>query len=452
MRAAGKAQPTLREPWLDSPHAKELEAISNLLDEHPDLSAMVARDVGGGSSQRVVTQGMSGEQVLRALIIKQMNQLSYEDLAFFIADSSSYRTFCRIGLTDQPPSKSTLAENIKRIKPGTLEQLNRRLLSIAKEQGVENGRKVRVDCTTVETNIHEPSDSSLLWDCVRVLTRLMQHAREEVGPSIAFPNRTRRAKRRMMNIQYAKTNKRREAPYRDLVKITAEVCRSAERVAAHLRVFEAADLMQALKVQALADEIQLFLARTDRVVEQTRRRVIDGEKVPACDKIVSIFEDHTDIIVKGSRDVGYGHKICLSGGTSSMILDCLVVEGNPADSTLAPTMIERLTEIQGKAPRQAAFDGGFASLNNLADIKNMGVKDVMFSKRRGLEISEMVRSTWVYKRLRNFRAGIEASISFLKRVFGLGRCTWRSFQSFKSYVWGSIVSLNLLVLARHILQ
>jgi IS5 family transposase len=381
-----------------------------------------------------------------------MNQLSYEDLAFFIADSSSYRTFCRIGLTDQPPSKSTLAENIKRIKPGTLEQLNRRLLSIAKEQGVENGRKVRVDCTTVETNIHEPSDSSLLWDCVRVLTRLMQHAREEVGPSIAFPNRTRRAKRRMMNIQYAKTNKRREAPYRDLVKITAEVCRSAERVAAHLRVFEAADLMQALKVQALADEIQLFLARTDRVVEQTRRRVIDGEKVPACDKIVSIFEDHTDIIVKGSRDVGYGHKICLSGGTSSMILDCLVVEGNPADSTLAPTMIERLTEIQGKAPRQAAFDGGFASLNNLADIKNMGVKDVMFSKRRGLEISEMVRSTWVYKRLRNFRAGIEASISFLKRVFGLGRCTWRSFQSFKSYVWGSIVSLNLLVLARHILQ
>ena len=452
MRAARKAQPTLREPWLDSPHAKELEAISTLLDEHLDLSEMVARDVGGGSSQRVVTQGMSGEQVLRALIIKQMNQLSYEDLAFFIADSSSYRTFCRIGLTDQPPSKSTLAENIKRIKPGTLEQLNRRLLSIAKEQGVENGRKVRVDCTTVETNIHEPSDSSLLWDCVRVLTRLMQRAREEVGPSIVFPNRTRRAKRRMTNIQYAKTNKRRETPYRDLLKITAEVCRAAERVAAHLRAFEAADLMQALKVQALADEIQLFLARTDRVVGQTRRRVINGEKVPACDKIVSIFEDHTDIIVKGSRDVGYGHKICLTGGTSSMILDCLVVEGNPADSTLAPTMIERLTEIQGKAPRQAAFDGGFASLNNLADIKSMGVKDVMFSKRRGLEISEMVRSTWVYRRLRNFRAGIEASISFLKRVFGLGRCTWRSFQSFKAYVWGSIVSLNLLVLARHILQ
>jgi len=452
VRAARKDQPTLQEPWLDSPHARELEVISTLLDEHPDLSEMVARDVGSGKSQRVVTQGMTGEQVLRALIIKQMNEFSYEDLAFHIADSSTYRTFCGIGLTDQPPSRSALAQNIKRIKPDTLEKVNRRLLSIAKERGVENGGKVRVDCTTVETNIHEPSDSSLLWDCVRVLTRLMQHAKEEVGPTVVFPVRTRRAKRRMKEIQYARTNKRREAPYRDLLKVTAEVCRAAERVAAHLTAFKAVDLMQALKVQTLASEIEVFLARTARVVAQTRRRVIDGEKVPARDKIFSIFEDHTDIIVKGSRDVGYGHKVCLTGGASTMILDCLVVEGNPADSTLAPTMIERLTEIRGKAPRQAAFDGGFASLANLTEIKSMGVKDVMFCKRRGLKVSEMARSTWVYRRLRNFRAGIEASISFLKRVFGLGRCTWRSFRSFKAYVWGSIVSLNLLVLARHLIQ
>ena len=134
-----------------------------------------------------------------------------------------------------------------------------------------------------------------------------------------------------------------------------------------------------------------------------------------------------------------------------MILDCVVLEGNPADSTLAQQMIERQGEIYQRPPRQAVFDGGFASRANLKAIKSNGVQDVAFAKRAHLEISDMVRSTWVYKRLRNFRAGIEGNISFLKRIFGLDRCTWRSFPSFESYVWSSILSFNLLVLARHLL-
>ncbi len=134
-----------------------------------------------------------------------------------------------------------------------------------------------------------------------------------------------------------------------------------------------------------------------------------------------------------------------------MILDCVVLEGNPADSTLAQQMIERQGEIYQRPPRQAVFDGGFASRANLSAIKSKGVQDVAFAKRAQLAISDMVSSTWVYKRLRNFRAGIEGNISFLKRIFGLDRCTWRSFPSFRSYVWSSILSFNLLVLARHLL-
>ncbi|HXI13506.1 MAG TPA: transposase [Thermoanaerobaculia bacterium] len=141
-----------------------------------------------------------------------------------------------------------------------------------------------------------------------------------------------------------------------------------------------------------------------------------------------------------------------STGKSSLIFDCTVLDGNPADSTLAETMIDRHIEITGKAPRQAAYDGGFTSRPNLEAIKSKGVKDVAFTKARNLTIPDMARSTWVYRKLRDFRAGIEATISFLKRSFGLDRCTWKSFGSFKSYVWSSVLSFNLLVIARHQLQ
>jgi IS5 family transposase len=165
--------------------------------------------------------------------------------------------------------------------------------------------------------------------------------------------------------------------------------------------------------------------------------------------VVSIFETHTDIIVKDRRDTLFGHKICLSSGVSSLILDCVVLEGNPADATLSVEMVKRQKEIWGQAPGQISYDGSFASRANLKEIKGLGVKDVAFNKKRGIEVSEMVRSSWVYRSLSYFRAGIEGSISFLKRCFGLARCMWRGFESFKSYTWASIISHNLLVLARH---
>ena len=206
---------------------------------------------------------------------------------------------------------------------------------------------------------------------------------------------------------------------------------------------------KAPRILRIAQDLERYLGLTQQVIDQTRRRVLEGESVAAADKIVSIFEEHTDIIRKDRRETLFGHKICLSAGASSMILDCWVLEGNPADSTLAQTMIERQQEILGRVPRQVSFDGCFASKPNLDEIKEQGVQDVVFSKRRGLAISDMAKSIWVYRRLRNFRAGIEGIISVLKRAFGLDRCTWRSLPSFRSYVWGSIIACNLLVFARH---
>lgn len=448
MRENHRIQPTLAEPWLDVPHAKELKAVSDLLDAHPTIGEMVAQDLGRGRGR----PGMTGDQAFRVLVVKQLNGFSYEQLAFHLADSQTYRRFCGIGFTDSIPKKSTLAENLKRIKSDTLEAIARDVVLIATDRGIEKGRKVRVDSTVVESNIHDPSDSLLLWDCVRVLTRLMNQAIDLGVSGFEFANRTKRAKRRSHEIHRAKNNQQRKPLYRDLLKVTGDVYRMAEAAVEPIQEHPAEDMMSAVKLAAIAGEITRFLGLTMRVIDQTHRRVFGQETVPAKEKVVSIFEEHTDIIVKAPRETEYGHKVFLTGGASSLILDCVIAEGNPTDSSMAVEMIDRQAKIFGRPPRQAAFDGGFASRSNVESVKKLGVKDTAFHKRRGIEIADMAKSNWVFKNLRDFRAGIEGCISCLKRVFGLTRCTWRSLRSFKSYVWSSIVSMNLLLIARHLIE
>ena len=170
--------------------------------------------------------------------------------------------------------------------------------------------------------------------------------------------------------------------------------------------------------------------------------------MPAGEKLVSLFESHADIIVKGSRDAEYGHKLNLTTGRSGMILDLVIEAGNPADSDRLLPMLERHIDLYGRAPRQAAADGGFATRDNLATAKAWGVCDMAFHKKAGLRIEDMTRSNWVYRKLRNFRAGIEAGISCLKRAYGLARCTWRGLDHFKAYVWCSVVAYNLVLFTR----
>jgi len=458
MRKTFKPQPGLREPWLELEPSRELEAISSLLDAHPKINELVLQELKLASSHPrsnggdVGCGGVSAEQVLRAAVIKQMNQFTYRELAFHLVDSRTYRTFCRLGIAEPTPSKSTLAANIKALGFETLEKINRELVHIAKSAGIEKGRKARVDCTVVETNIHPPSDSELLYDCVRVLTRLMCRARDLLGAAVVFGNRTRRAKRRRLGILNAKDKYQRRRVYRDLLKVTEETRCAAARTAKKLEESGLTEPVKRASAEGIGTDLKHFLVLTEKVISQTRRRVIDEERVPAGEKVVSIFEEHTDIIRKDRRETLYGHKVCLTGGSSSMILDCVILDGNPADSTLAETMIDRQIEIYERAPRQVAYDGAFSSKANLEAIKGKGVEDVAFAKAHGFTVTDMVKSSWVYRRLWRFRCGIEGVISFLKRVFGLDRCTWRSLPSFKSYVWTSIITCNLLVMARHLIQ
>ena len=431
-------------------HVRELAVISRILDAHPQFLDMVLADLPKGrKNPRTGRPGLTADQVLRVLVLKQMHGFSYDELAFHVGDSVSFREFCRIDPYEVAPKRSTLQLNVKRVRASTLEEINEVLVMHARATGVEAARKVRIDCTVIAANIHEPTDGQLLLDVVRVLTRLMGRARDRFG--LRFRDRTRRAKRRAMNVLHAKKATVRQTAYVDLLAATNDTLADARRLRVELEDVKARDLMDLVHAEAIRHGLERFVGLGERVEDQTHRRVVLGEKVPAEEKRVSIFEDHADIIVKDRRDVHYGHKLCLATGASGLVLDAVVLDGNPADSTLAVEMIDRQARIQGRVPRQAALDGGFCSRANLAAIKTRGVEDVCFSKGRGLEIADMARSTWVYRKLRDFRAGVEGGISFLKRCFGLRRCTWQGLASFHAYTWASIVSANLLLLARHVL-
>ena len=452
MRKKWQKQMPLMAHIQDHPQSQELVMISSIIDSNPTICQHILQDLNKGKVvyKRTGADGMSADQVLRCAVIKTLFNLSYEALAFHIVDSQSIRWFCRIGIADEGFKKSALNRNIKCISAQTWELINHALLGFAKEENIEKGRTVRTDCTCVESNIHSPSDSTLLWDGVRVLTRLIVRVRNDFGIKVpGFANHTRRAKRRMLAVMNAKSKKQRKAAYVDLLKMADNVLGYSSTALAAIRVRRSDPTLS-----VFYESIENYMVLLEKVVDQTKRRVILGETVPASEKVVSIFEPHTDIIKKDRRDTYYGHKICLTGGASNLILDCLIATGNPADTDLAIPMLDRQKNIYGRYPLKASFDGGFASKANLKEAKSKPrqIKDVCFAKKRGLEETDMCRSEYVYHRLRNFRAGIESGISWLKRCMGLTRCTWKGWDSFKSYVWSSIVAANLLTLARHRLK
>ena len=431
----------------DHAQSKELEIISDIIDSNPTICERILQDLNKGKliAYRKGAEGMSADQVLRCAIVKNLFGFTYADLAFHIVDSQTLSWFCRIGIADKGYKKSALNKNIKAITGTTWQMINANLLDHAKGKKIEKGRQVRIDCTCVETHIHHPTDSNLLWDAVRVLTRLVDRCRDDLGIKVVgVHNHTRVAKRRMLAVMNAKRKNKRKAAYVDLLKTSRKVLGYAQRA---MDVINASPAVDSLAM-ALGFQIDHYAGLTRKVIDQTDRRVIRGEKVEAKDKVVSLFEPHTDIIVKDRRETLFGHKICLTGGASNLILDCLITEGNPADADLTIPMLERQKQIYGRYPLKASFDGGFASKKNLRRAKSRQIKDICFAKKRGLSETDMCRSHYVYRRLHRFRAGIESGISWLKRSLGLSRCTWKGWRSFKSYVWSSIVAANLLTLAR----
>ena len=384
----------------DHPHARQLEAISDLLDRNPDIAQLAHQDLTGERQTNTGRKGMNGEQVIRVLLLKQMHDLSYRELEFHLADSIAFRSFAKAPRS-KPWRWTTLQSNIKRLQPSTLEAINRILVKSAEDAKIENGSKTRTDCTAVESNIHKPTESSLLWDGVRLLTRLLHRVQQSVpSADIHFSDHTKRARRRDFAIEYAKGPKRkklRRKYYQDLLKVANKTCGYVRTALDKLQSgnLTTRDMGELIAAEGLSIELRDYLGKLERIIDHTTRRVINGETVPSNEKLLSLFESHTDVIVKGQRDIVYGHKVCLTSGASSLIIDCFINEGNFADATVVRPVLERQIEIYGKPPRQTSFDGGFASKENLRLAKDeLHVQDVAFHKKCGLEISEMTRSPW----------------------------------------------------------
>lgn len=442
----------LTAPWIGHVHAAELAAISQLLDAQPRLAALVEQDLlrGCRKNPRTGRPGLTGDQVLRIALVRQMRTWTYAELAFHLADSASYRTFCRVSPLGAPPSKSALAANLRRLRPATLAAANALVVTSAAARRIESGRTVRIDSTVVEAAMHAPTDASLLYDGLRVLLRLLRRAEHLTGFT-AYHTHRKRAKRRLLAIQQAapQATRRRRAAYRELVMLAQATADYATCALVHMAHAAHVGTPIPAVVRTLAAHLARYHRLVERVIDQTTRRALQGEAVPATEKVVSLFEAHADVLVKDRRETYYGHKVFLTGGASGLILDCAIAKGNPADSTWAVSMLKRQRGLYGRAPRQASFDGGFASKDNLRRAKTLGVTDVCFAKRRGLAVLDMVKSRWVYRKLRDFRAGIESVISLLKRAFGLDRCVWKGAPSFVAYVRLGVLAANLLTLARH---
>ena len=442
MRLKRTTQMSLYEPApVDHPLGEELESISDWLDAHPALLDAVAVDLGAQAERGRF--GLSCESVLRCAVLKHLRGETWRGLAFALRDSLSACRFARVNPLG-PPKKSALQSAVGAVSAETWERVNGCLLEAARSSGLETGARVRVDSTVTETHILAPSDSRLLYDGVRVLAGLLLSARERLGKeAVRCRDRRRAAQKRCLAVRTKRGKAARAKLYRQLFRIAVDTLGDLDAV--RPAVTESGAPWSARWLEC-ADHYAVLLKA---VVVQAARRVLLEEQVPAAEKIVSLFEPHTDIIrKKGGRETHYGHKINLATGQSGLVLDVVVESGNPADSARCLPMLERHCAHYGDAPTHAAFDGGYASGENLKRAKEMGVAHAVFSKKRGLKEEDMTPSPWIFARLRRFRAGVEAGISWLKRCFGLGRCRWRGLARFRAWVHSAVFTHNLVRLAR----
>jgi IS5 family transposase len=425
---------------------KKLKKMSDILDNNPDIVAAVHTDLTEGSTVSG-SHGMSAERVLRCAVLKQYKQYSYRELWERLKDGVSLRWFTRF-YSDPIPHYTTLQKAIKSIKADTWARINEVLVSYAQQRKLERGKSLRVDTTVVQSNIAYPLDCRLLWDSIRVLTRIMERSRLALPEiNFSFAKRTRRAKKLCYRIVMAKGPKakhNRHRFYKDLIKIDNEVFHMGERCLKEMIKHPQS------KTLPLLEQLDHYLTLSAVVIIQCERRVLKGEKVPSSDKIVSIFEDHTDIIKRGKSHcpTEFGHKVLVTTAKSGLITQYQVFQGNPDDAHMIPDILTNHQNQYGKAPKSLCGDRRFFSSDNEKKAYQSGIEKVSICKPgyRSKDRIQIEKERW-FKSLQRFRAGIEGLISALMRSYGLKRCIWKGWESFQSYVGLSVVTFNLQKIA-----
>jgi transposase, IS5 family len=433
-----------------------LAQLDRLLDDDV-LFQRVKADLGQGAPH-TATRGRPStpvEVILRMLVVKRLYHWSYEATERFVADRLVLRQFCRIYL-EPVPDETTLLRWANRIGAATLAALHERVVALARSLKVTRGRKLRVDSMVVETTIHHPTDSGLINDGVRVLSRLLRRTKAAMGSaaglgSQAFRRRTRSTRRLVRQLHRLARRKGEEATatlqqtYGRLIEVAQKTCVQAYRVGAVLRGHAGTSL------QRLVRQCDRFLPRVAQVIDQTVRRVCHGEMVPAQDKLVSLFEPHTQIIVrrKAGKAVEFGRKVWLEeveGGILSGYR--ILAEAGQDFPYLADSLVAHQQRF-GKPPRLLAGDRGVYSAANEAMAQQAGIKRVVIPYAGKPPPARVAyeQTAW-FRRGFRFRAGIEGRISVLRRRFGLDRCQDHGEAGLGRWVGWGIVTANLITIAR----
>ncbi len=437
-----------------------LQAISVFIDEHGHLIDKVRRDLYRGLKNPTTGRnGLTAQQVLRSFVLQRVKNWDYRELRERIADGYTLRRFARF-YSQLVPKHDAFNRAFNRLTPATLEVINELVVKSAVALGLENGKKLRVDTTVVETDIHHPTDSTLLWDTVRVVTRLVGNLDNLLPQGVpGFTIRNRSARRRMQEIQRMtpKERHRRLIPkYRELIRTTEQVVGNARDVLKKTERVSSIDLMTEIAIKAVRNQIDHHCGLGDRVIDQARRRVLDGEQVPNEEKIFSIFETHTDLIKRGKimKPVEFGHKVYIAESARGLITQYRVLDGNPSDDGHVEPSLKRHQETFGDAPSVYSADRGFYSQDNIQQCKDSGVELVCIPQRGGRKTAAQAayEKSPTFKDGQRFRAGIEGRISVLFRGRGMKRCLAEGRERFELLVGAAVLANNLMVIARLLIE
>lgn len=418
-----------------------LRELSCLLDDHPEMLAELESDLLTQAAKPTGRKGLSVESIFRCMLLKQITGVSYKMLAFHLADSLSYRSFARLD-RDCYPGKSALSANIRRIKPQTLQRVFELLCVSVFESGTLDIELLRLDSSVVKSNIAPPLDSQLLDDGIRVLSRYFAKCHDVTGVKLRLTDYRKRSRSLAARIFYGQKAEK-DILYAELIPLAKRVIKQTERA-----IVQVQGRAGKIYSESWIDHVVHYKQLLRRVIDQTERRVFYGESVPAAEKIVSLFEPHTDIIIKGAREIDYGHKINLATDKSGLITAVMIEKGNPCDTERFIPLIETHRNLYDCVPETTIADGGYASQANIDAGKALGVEKVAFHKKKGISLSAMGIKQKTLKRLRDFRAGIEGNISELKRAFGASKALWKGEAGFMAFVWASVISYNLTRLVR----
>jgi len=434
----------------------ELKKIDGYLEDEK-LYRLIKKDL----SQRRPKTTQTGRNstpvdvILRMLVVKRLYGYSYEETERQVSDSLRLRQFCRVYLKTVPDD-TTLIRWANLIQPKTLEKFNQRIVQLAIERKVTRGCKMRTDGTVVESNIRPPSDGRLLADSVRVLARsvlrgqtILKAAKQKVQEE--FEDFTQTAKGLARKIGETLRSKKEEAQvagrqqYEKLLAMTEQTIEGAVRTKMQLQK------QSQQSAKRLAETLTHFIPLAQQVIDQATRRVLKGEQVPAAEKIVSLFEEHTDIIRRGkeAKPVEYGHKLWLNEVEGGIVSHYRVLDGNPSDEKQWKPSLKAHIKTFQDPPVQASADRGLSSEPNETLARELGVRHVVIPKRgyRSKVRMKHEHKAWFVKG-RHWHAGVEGRISVLKRAHGLGRCLNHGETGFQGWVAWGVIAGNLAVLGR----